>query len=334
MNEKLSAGIVGGGFIGQMHAEVLSSHPNISGVTIYESASSRRDELRQQFNVTETLQQLLNAQPDIVIVAVPPSSNLAVIQETFAHAHRPAALLIDKPLAISLSEAEKIERLTRETDSLTMIGLTGRFHPEFVAAAAYIHSGVIGEIQSVQEKIHIASPDLNVAKYCGDEFGGIVVINGIHSLDHLRFVVQMRSIQVETTAMDNENFHLKYPDHATAKVSSGPIAADLDWLWTNSYTTSYDDYQLTIVGSSGRIVVSGFDRIEVITREGKETKSFHAPSTTIAQRHFPGLRAEHATFIDAILNQNKVSPVPLSEGVILQQLITDLHQQANWTLPD
>ncbi|MBI2034920.1 MAG: Gfo/Idh/MocA family oxidoreductase, partial [Candidatus Levybacteria bacterium] len=108
------------------------------------------------------LGELLDRKVDVVIVAIPPAYNLETIQKIVSHGNRPRAILIEKPLATELADAEAIQQSLLKTDVETMVGLTGHgFHPEFRRAYELIQAGAIGEIKSAQT---IRDVDLKLKK--------------------------------------------------------------------------------------------------------------------------------------------------------------------------
>ena len=86
-------------------------------------------------------------QPDIVIIATPPTARLALIKEC-ARARVPM-VVCEKPLAKDVREAGQIEALVARSGMTFVLNYQRRFSPLFARVHADIKKGKLGRIQQV-----------------------------------------------------------------------------------------------------------------------------------------------------------------------------------------
>lgn len=90
---------------------------------------------------------LAKESPDIVIIATPSRTRLALIREC-ARFHVPI-VICEKPLATSVKEAKQIGALVNKSGMTFVLNYHRRFSPIFARARSTLRSGKIGRIQQV-----------------------------------------------------------------------------------------------------------------------------------------------------------------------------------------
>lgn len=125
--EKIRTAVVGAGKMGQIHSKVLSKLPNSSLVAIVDIQEDKAKKLAKEFKCqyfTDPAQ--LIGKVDAVTISAPTKSHLA-LAEIFIK--NKIAILIEKPLAVSSAEGEKIVALAKEYDSVVAVGHSERCNP-------------------------------------------------------------------------------------------------------------------------------------------------------------------------------------------------------------
>lgn len=123
----LRVGVVGVGHLGQHHARILASLPNVELVAVADSrpeqalAVAAKVGTRAVHDYRELIDRV-----DAVSVAVP-----TVLHREVAGAFlsRGIAAMVEKPLAGSLAEAEQLVALARSTGAVLQVGHIERFNP-------------------------------------------------------------------------------------------------------------------------------------------------------------------------------------------------------------
>jgi predicted dehydrogenase len=122
---------------------------------------------------------------DAVVVALPPALNASVCEEA---AIRRKHILLEKPMAINLREAIRINQAVSRYGVRLMVSQTLRFNCVVVALKAHISPlGSLHSIHLSQRFEPSPLPWLDLRDLSG---GGIVLHTGVHSFDLLRFLTE------------------------------------------------------------------------------------------------------------------------------------------------
>ncbi|MDR2737469.1 MAG: Gfo/Idh/MocA family oxidoreductase [Puniceicoccales bacterium] len=135
MNGKLRCGVAGVGYLGQHHARVYSTLDGCELVGIYDVDVGRAEEVALKYGC-EVFNSIgeLGRSCDCVSVATPTDRHAAVAIPLIANG---CHLLIEKPLASTLGEAEQILKATDGRDKILQVGLIEHYNPamKFLEAA-------------------------------------------------------------------------------------------------------------------------------------------------------------------------------------------------------
>jgi UDP-N-acetyl-2-amino-2-deoxyglucuronate dehydrogenase len=205
--ERLNVAIVGAGAIAQRNAREAkaSGVAEISGVFDVNSQVARDLADALGSRPVERFEDILeDDKTDAILLSVP------------HHLHRPMAVaaaehgkhvLVEKPLANTLAEAEDILRACRENDVMLTVNYSFRFLPKYQMARQLVEEGALGEIAGAQLLVHqfkdkgywtgarSNSPDDWRAskEKCG---GGYLIMNVCHVLDYMYYIMNMRAERV------------------------------------------------------------------------------------------------------------------------------------------
>lgn len=83
---------------------------------------------------------------DLIIISTPTKGRLGVVKEAISL--KPRALLIEKPLALTLSEAEEIAELCRQQQILLVVNYFRNFHPKVQEVMSRVHRDGCGRLRS------------------------------------------------------------------------------------------------------------------------------------------------------------------------------------------
>lgn len=137
----LRLGIIGTGVMGGHHTRVAAGLPGCRLVGIYDASRARAEEVAGQFGVTATDEMdALCAAADAVIVATPTVTHAAVAA---ACLRQGCHVLLEKPIAATVPEAEALIAVARSTDRLLMIGHVERFNPAFTALSDLLAAATV-----------------------------------------------------------------------------------------------------------------------------------------------------------------------------------------------
>ena len=254
---KLGVAVVGVGGMGMRHAENLRRRvPGARLVAVSDVARERASEVAAELEIEHSYsdaQEMLHRKDiDCVVIASPDRFHASAIQ---AAAAAGKDILCEKPLALSLADAQHALEAVVKAKVRLQIGFMRRYDPAYRAAKARIESGEIGE--PVVFKSHgrdKEEPPLSA--YQSGVNGMLFYNNTIHDFDLARWLMQDEVSEVQayaTVAIRPEI--AKYGDIVAGvvnlKYGSGAIGN------IESYVQAAYGYDVRteIVGSKGSILV-------------------------------------------------------------------------------
>ena len=142
----LKIGFIGAGRVADVHYNGLQRCSDLAKLVAFcdvreEAVSTKEKEWNVPgFNSVDKM--LDEVQLDAVVVLLPHDVHLEVMQKCLA---RKLPVLLEKPLAANIDEAEKIVRLVDEAGVPVLIGHNGLFHPAFHQVVQFVNEGWIGK---------------------------------------------------------------------------------------------------------------------------------------------------------------------------------------------
>ena len=220
-------GIVGCGSASIPVCEAMAASPLMELTAVYDVNVNLANDISQRFRVrkTETLDELLHdPMVDAVYIAVP-HYLLAPLTQQALEAGKNA--LTEKPLAISLEEADGLIALAAQRELGLGVFYEMRYAPAHARARELVQTGAIGKIIGVQIQTLIDKPlaywqsgytDRSINPWRGIKAqagGGVVLMNTSHLLDALLYIT---GLKVTTVSAETGNLisNVEVEDIATA----------------------------------------------------------------------------------------------------------------------
>ncbi len=203
--EKQLRGIlVGCGFMGGMHAQIYHALP---GVEIVAGVDGRIPESEEKLAklgcpapVFASLSEALAAvECDFVDVCLPTHQHKGNAVEAIEAGK---ALFCEKPLALSVEEADAIVEAAERNGTLAQVGHCLRFWPEYMRLIEYHKSGDGGQLLSLNLIRRAGRPDYGIDNWLNneDQSGGAALDLHIHDTDFvLAMLGQPKSIESKVT---------------------------------------------------------------------------------------------------------------------------------------
>ena len=143
------AAVIGCGDWGRNHAAVLARFGVLAAVA--DADGARAAELADRLGCASMDIPALLADPriDAVVVALPPVHHAGMAQRVLESGKH---LLVEKPMALTLADARRIQDLAAARGRVAMTGHILRFHPAFVALLGLVQSGRLGRLQRAEAR--------------------------------------------------------------------------------------------------------------------------------------------------------------------------------------
>jgi UDP-N-acetyl-2-amino-2-deoxyglucuronate dehydrogenase len=188
--ETLGFGIVGAGMVARYHAAGIERAAGARLVAVCREDSARADEAAAQFGVPcDTSLDALLARPEIDAICIcTPSGQHAA--QAIAAARAGKHVLVEKPMALTLADADAMIAACREAGVYLGVALQRRIDPVFQEVKSAIDAGGLGKLTLGT----ISVPYLRQQSYYDSaawrgtwalDGGGALMNQGIHLLDLL-----------------------------------------------------------------------------------------------------------------------------------------------------
>lgn len=129
MSDQVRVAVVGVGYLGRFHAQKYLALPDCKLYAVVDSDPARAEEIGAELGVpgSANLAAVLG-EVDAVSIAVPTLAHHAVTMQCLEAGKH---VLVEKPLAATLAEAEELVALARAKGVLMQVGFLERFNPVF-----------------------------------------------------------------------------------------------------------------------------------------------------------------------------------------------------------
>ena len=223
----IKVAVIGVGSMGKNHARVYSELPEayLSAVVDLNLETAEAVAARSGGKAYASYLDMLAAEkPDAVSIAVPSALHAEIALEAMeAGAH----ILIEKPIASSIADAELIIRQAQILDRKVMVGHIVRFNPAIQALKHRLDQGEVGRIyQIICRRVGPFPARIRDV--------GVVIDLAPHDIDLMRYLIGSDPIRVYAETQqrihtDHEDLllgYLKFPEGATGSL-------EINWLTPN-----------------------------------------------------------------------------------------------------
>jgi predicted dehydrogenase len=215
---KLRVGLVGAGYLGTVHARILSGQP-VFWTGIYDVNQARRVQVAADFNgsPTRSLEELIEG-ADAVVVAAATSSHYEIAKQVLEAGRH---LFLEKPMTTTPAEGEELVALAKKKNLVLQVGHVERFSRAFRA---------LGKDHPKPQ--FVESHRLAQFKPRGTDVA-VVLDLMIHDLDLILTLmgeypkdVAASGVAVISEGVDIANARLTFPSGAVANVTASRISAN------------------------------------------------------------------------------------------------------------
>jgi len=181
----VKVGIVGLGFMGGTHAQSYALLPDAEVAAVVDQDAARRSDFAAKYGAAAyatTERMLKEAGVDAVDVCLPSNLHRRVVEKA---AKAGKHVLCEKPMALSLREADAMIQTCQDAGVILMVGHVLRFWPEYVRVKEIVDSGRLGAIRWMSATRLSPPPDWSWEGWLFQPklSGGAVVDLQIHDLD-------------------------------------------------------------------------------------------------------------------------------------------------------
>jgi len=271
---------------------------NLNGVEYAGAADTKAEDLNQNSTsgILGSLEELLALELDYCVVATPTASHLEIAKYLMSHG---VAVLVEKPIADSLSNAQEMVDISRETGMFAGVGHIERFNSAARFAKDAMREGRVGEIIQIATRRQGPFPGRITDV-------GVIKDLATHDIDLTRWISESEYEDVSAVVASKSG--RKYEDlvASTGILTNGVVVNHLvNWL------SPLKEREVIVTGTSGTI------RIDTLSSEVTIFENGSISVTRSELAHFKGvtqgnifkpafdkpepLKVEHENFRDGLL---------------------------------
>ncbi|CAH0118929.1 scyllo-inositol 2-dehydrogenase (NAD(+)) [Paenibacillus sp. CECT 9249] len=224
--DKIRIGILGVGRFGRLHLHVLQQLPNCEVVAISDLNEDLLQQVSEKYGIPHTYrnpEEMMKSDLDVIDIVSDESTHGTFAIQALEHGKH---VFIEKPIATTVRDAERIYQLSRERGKQVMVGNISRFAQPYYMMKKSIEAGALGEIGHIRAK-------RDFSRDWFQSFGKRVhpvYESGIHDLDLILWFAD--SACQEVYAVERSLSGNRYPDLFTATLTfANGIVATLESAW-------------------------------------------------------------------------------------------------------
>jgi predicted dehydrogenase len=251
----LRAAVVGVGMIGALHARVYQEDPRTNLVAVVDVNGERAREVANNLGVpwyTDVSEMLGREEIDVVSVATPEQHRY---EPAVACARAGKHLLLEKPLAPTLPEVDRLLEEVEATGVVTMVNFILRSEPRYVRAREAMADGTVGEPCTIFARRRGTSLGAEVYGPWTD----LLISTAIHDLDVMVWLNDCEVERVYAEGVVKRSAEWGREDAVAAVLRFANSAVGLletSWVLPPSVPAPLDA-SLQVVGTGGGVFIEG-----------------------------------------------------------------------------
>lgn len=323
--KQLKVAVIGLGVMGQQHAKIYAQMPHAQLVAVHDLNHDHAQKIAQQFatQAIENLDQLLaDADIDAVSICTSDDQHRAIACQA---CEQGKAILLEKPLADTVEDAQAIVDSVEETQARLMVGHTLRWDPRYYLAREAVQAGKVGEV------IHLYARRNN-AYQNGKRLQGrtsVAMFLGVHDIDAIEWITGERIVEVAAVEVYKRLREYNVADAiiTTLRFASGAIGSyETSWVLPDNHVDL--DAKLDITGTEG---VLNIDILEQNIRLYGQGEKITYPDTLygvdLYDRRTGIMREEITSFVDSVLHEQPF-PITVQEAFRAVHIVQAIEQSA------
>jgi predicted dehydrogenase len=255
--KKLGVGVIGVGEMGKRHAEnIRRDVPEAQLIAIADLSAQRVKQIAEELEIehayTSAEEMLQRKDIHAVVIATPDKFHASVVKATAAAGKD---MLCEKPLAITLEDAQVAMEAVSRAGVRLQVGFMRRYDPAYAAARKRVEAGEIGT-PVVFKSVGRDKDEPPIAAFQSGVNGMLFYTNSIHDFDMARWLMQDEVTEVHsytTCAIRPEV--AKYGDVVAGVINLKFSKGGIGNVDSHAQALYAYDVRTEIIGSKGSVFV-------------------------------------------------------------------------------
>jgi predicted dehydrogenase len=269
MRRNIRVGVIGLGRAGWHHAQVYHKLPMIELAAVCDKNQQLLDRFVKTYPVAKTYtdyrELLMDKDIDAVSIVMPDTMHLEATEMAIDYDKH---VLLEKPIASTMSDAHQIVRKAQQTSKVFMIAHIVRYMPQYALGHDAVVRGDIGSITYISTRRNSTVP--GAAAYSSHNTDTQIHLM-IHDIDYINWVVRSKPIKVYAKSRQVVLKPYNIRDVITAVVEyENGVIANLESCWSlpGSSPIELDD-RIEIIGTDGVMYIDGIcNGLKVVGKQG------------------------------------------------------------------
>jgi len=313
--DKLGAAVIGLGMMGERHAAVWAELPTTRIVSVYDVVEEKTQSLATQLgcHAAESIEDVLS-QPGVDLVSVC-TDDQRHLEPCLAAAAAGKHILLEKPLATTLEDCDRIIEACATAGLKLMVGHIVRFDPRYALAKQAIDEGKVGEIVQVYGR---RNNIIDSGRRIGPRTS-VAYFLGVHDLDLMRWFVGSEVLKVHAESACKVLADIAAEDSIMAllRYENGAIGClETCWVMPRGVPCTLDA-RLEVIGTEGMVRATVGDEGCSIINDHRTTRPDILYGPLLHGEQQGALRTQLAHFADCVLNDRAplISPADARAAV-------------------
>ncbi len=152
--KQLGIAVVGAGRIGSLRARLAAEYPAVNFVAVSDADPARARDVAQkigaQFHSGDNLEVISRAEVNAVIVSTSEGEHVEPVMQAL---ERGKAVLVEKPLALTLAEADGIIAAAEKRKASLRVGYSRRYKDRYLIAKEQVIQGRVGRVVGAAARV-------------------------------------------------------------------------------------------------------------------------------------------------------------------------------------
>ncbi|MCE2471852.1 MAG: Gfo/Idh/MocA family oxidoreductase [Anaerolineae bacterium] len=337
---KTGFGVIGTGIVGgAWHCHVYHHLPQADLVAVCDLNEARAREIAERYGVPHvyTDYRELLARPDIAAVSIA-TPDFAHREIAVAAAQAGKHILVEKPLATTVADAEAILRAVDEAGVTLMVDFHNRVNPAFVTAKQSVGAGELGELKYIYARLSNTTFVPTQMLPWASKSSALWFLAS-HTLDMSCWLLEDKPNRVYAVSrsgilcgmgVDTQDFHVAIVEFERGAV----VTLENSWILPETEPNVFN-LKMEILGSDGVMYLNTSDHrtVEKYTRDGVSLPDTLGFTLDANSTRLSGFVLEAiARFVDAIVDDAPVLATG-AEAALVTRALTAIEESARTGQP-
>ena len=314
--DPIEVGVIGTGWCGGIRAVAAASSAMVSKLHLAEIDETRLAEVAAMTGADRATTDWVEIIADPAVAAVMVSATPETLHHPMAKAALEAGkhVLLEKPMALTLEEADELVEIAESSDLKFTIGYSQRFNPKQAMVKRSLEDGTLGDPVSVLVSRHIT-------RSLGSKIGSrtklsLAAMEATHDIDFALWALEPRTpkrvySQVAFGAREAEH---GVPDHQIIVITMDDgvtVTIGAGWSLPPGYP-NYSSTWIEFLGTDGALMMDATHKDVVLhtMRDGTQFPLSTMPGEYVEHVYAGPMERETLHFLEAVYRDGEVMVKP------------------------